>query len=726
MFANSQMMGMDFGFPDVCLTPAPPSPSPIPIPYPNIALGPMGVPAAYEILFMCAPAHNLSTEVVMTNGDNAGIATGVASGTVMGPSRHLTGAFTVLLNGMPASRMTSVALQNSTNCPGMRGVPSQFVVLIFRAVMANEPVEGLSWFADRGVALFRSSDAVSRSPVAFLRRATSSFRRRAVDPSVGPPLPPSSIYSRRMNQSGFAAALAPGTVISGKYRVEGLLGKGGMGVVVAARHIDLNQSLAIKVLLPTAAASPEAMTRFHREGRSAAQLTSPHVAKVHDTGLLATGEPYLVMELLRGRDLRALLNEFGRVPLPKAAEWVLQAAHALAEAHKLSIIHRDIKPANLFLADTGVGEHIKVLDFGVSKQLDVADDLTSTMTTVGTPRYMAPEQMRSAKFADARGDIWSLGVVLYELTTGKHPFHGDTVTALCFDVMERTPTPPSHLNPALPAGLDEIVARCLEKNPDDRFRSMEALATALRSVVPELGRLSGLFNAAALDAAGPVSGVTPVPSVERDPTGATRLHPPAGRVSRPGFPAPHDANPTGATRLHPSPPSIPVIPPAVVPVGEVALLDLAGHDSMQSWNTSALARAAAKKERNRLIPLWIGIALGVMGLITAIVVVNLVGRHAAMSTNASRSPAAQAPSAPASSTLDRAQPVPTLPVVEAVGPAPTSTLQASPSTLPPPATSADSPAPSSPSTVAAPPQPPSGGCYYFDERGHKHVHSWCR
>ena len=126
MFANTQMMGMDLGFPDVCLTP----PVPLPIPYPNIALGPMGVAAVYNVLFMCAPAHTLATTIVMTNGDNPGIALGVASGTVMGPARHLTAAFTVLVGGMPATRLTSVALQNSTNCPGMRLVPSQIKVLL--------------------------------------------------------------------------------------------------------------------------------------------------------------------------------------------------------------------------------------------------------------------------------------------------------------------------------------------------------------------------------------------------------------------------------------------------------------------------------------------------------------------------------------------------------------------------------------------------------------------
>jgi hypothetical protein len=126
MFANTQMMGVDMGFPDVCLTP----PVPAPVPYPNIAAGPMGVPAVYKVLFMAAPVHNLSTKVVMTNGDNAGVATGVASGSVMGPSRHLTGAFTCLVGGLPVTRVTSVALQNRTNCPGVRLVPSQVKVLV--------------------------------------------------------------------------------------------------------------------------------------------------------------------------------------------------------------------------------------------------------------------------------------------------------------------------------------------------------------------------------------------------------------------------------------------------------------------------------------------------------------------------------------------------------------------------------------------------------------------
>jgi hypothetical protein len=130
MFANTQMMGIDIGFPDVCLTPAPPAPDPIPVPYPNIAAGPTAVPAVYDVLFGYAPAHTLMSMTPMTEGDDAGVATGVASGTVMGPGRHLTGAFTILVGGLPATRLTSIALQNSTNCPGVRLVPSQVKVLL--------------------------------------------------------------------------------------------------------------------------------------------------------------------------------------------------------------------------------------------------------------------------------------------------------------------------------------------------------------------------------------------------------------------------------------------------------------------------------------------------------------------------------------------------------------------------------------------------------------------
>jgi serine/threonine-protein kinase len=346
-----------------------------------------------------------------------------------------------------------------------------------------------------------------------------------------------------------------------------------------------------------------------------------------------------------------------------------------------------VKPANLFLAQTSTGQQIKVVDFGISKQLDVADDLTTTASTVGTPKYMAPEQMRSAKFADARGDIWSLGIVLYELTTGKCPFHGDSITALCFDVMERTPTAPSELNPALPHSFDDVIARCLEKNPDDRFQSMEALVTALRAVAPDSGRYSGLFNAAAMEPAA-VSAMTPVSSVTPDPTGATKLHPHpdqarhmvqvanadpsfATRLARP------NPDPTGPTRLHSQPDIVPPSAPRSQPgMPESAPIDLAPQETMQSWNTTSLAIPGAwKKEPNRPIAVWIAVAVGAFSLV-GIVAVGLAWSHGS-------TPSVAASSAPLTETASPTA-APTGPVVKVVDvPAPSTTVSIPVSALPP-------------------------------------------
>ena len=390
-----------------------------------------------------------------------------------------------------------------------------------------------------------------------------------------------------MLESELVPALEPGTVISGKYRVERVLGRGGMGVVVAVTHLELNQALAIKVLLPNMANRPEAVTRFVREGRSAAQLTSPHTAKVHDTGHLSSGEPFLVMELLRGCDLQAHLATVGRVPLAQAVDWVLQAAHALSEAHELHIIHRDVKPANLFLAETSTGPQIKVLDFGISKHLDSTEALTHTASGVGTPRYMAPEQMRSPKLADARGDVWSLGIVLYELTTGQQPFHGDSVTSLCFDVMERTPVPPSALVPELPSAFDEVVERCLAKDPEDRFQSVRALATALHAVAPG-SRSSGFFTSVSREAAAPIAGTTPAAATS----------------------TPRPAHPTA--RVSHAEPDAPRSRTVTLPLAQPLVPESSPRETMRAWNTMSVPRPAVKTpSRMHIIGLAIGLGVGI-------------------------------------------------------------------------------------------------------------------
>ncbi len=271
-----------------------------------------------------------------------------------------------------------------------------------------------------------------------------------------------------------------GDVVAEKYRVEKVLGAGGMGVVVAARHVTLDQRFAIKFLLRDALISDELRQRFLREAKSAVRLKSEHVARVVDVATLATGEPYMVMEYLEGSDLADLVHENSITPV-EAVTYIRQACDALAEAHSLGIVHRDLKPANLFLADLGRGKKsIKVLDFGISKSTDAASlSLTHTTAVMGSPLYMSPEQMKATRNVDARTDVWSLGVTLYEMLCGEVPFTAESPMALGAKVMHDEPKSPSDLRPELPRELSAIVLKCLEKNPANRFASVTELQQAL-------------------------------------------------------------------------------------------------------------------------------------------------------------------------------------------------------------------------------------------------------
>jgi len=283
------------------------------------------------------------------------------------------------------------------------------------------------------------------------------------------------------------AALASGDLLLGKYRIERALGQGGMGGVFAARHVELGELYAIKVMLPNTRASQEAVERFLREARIAAKLESEHVARVFDVGRADDGTLFMVMEHLKGRDLKAYLAERGRLPCEEAITYVRQACEALAEAHEMGIVHRDIKPANLFLAQKRkkTTPHIKVVDFGVSKELQAepGQDLTKSGTMLGSPLYMSPEQMVYTRKVDARTDIWSLGVVLYELVTGVVPFPGETLTQVVHGVMSLEPAPVQALVADLPVGLDVVIKRCLQKEPEQRYGSVEELSAALGKVL---------------------------------------------------------------------------------------------------------------------------------------------------------------------------------------------------------------------------------------------------
>jgi serine/threonine protein kinase len=270
--------------------------------------------------------------------------------------------------------------------------------------------------------------------------------------------------------------VAIGSTVAEKYVVERVLGEGGMGIVLAARHRDLDQRVAIKCLLPEIAQRGVAAERFRREARAVAGMRSEHICRVLDVGTLSDGIPFMIMEYLEGCDLSQELERRERLPYREAVAYVMQACEALAEAHNAGIIHRDLKPANLFLEQRGMGaRRVKVLDFGVSKSLLEAQKsqaLTQTANLVGSPLYMSPEQLESSRDVDARADIWGLGVVLYELIAGQPPFTAASIPQLIAAVINERPKKfPDDLE--VPPELESVIMRMLAKDRRERFSSIE-------------------------------------------------------------------------------------------------------------------------------------------------------------------------------------------------------------------------------------------------------------
>ena len=262
--------------------------------------------------------------------------------------------------------------------------------------------------------------------------------------------------------------VALGAILVGKYRIDAILGQGGMGVVARATHLHLSETVAIKFLRADIAGDDEANQRFLREAHAAWKLKNEHVARVLDVGTLDTGLPYLVMEYLEGVDLDNMLEQSQRIAPALAVEFIVQACEGLAEAHALGIVHRDVKPSNFFVTWRADGTPlVKLLDFGISKVANNTDvSLTQTQSMLGTPAYMSPEQMRSARTVDQRTDVWSLGAVLFELIEGTRPFEAESFSEMCVKVAV---DPPAAFTVPLPPGLTAVVQRCLEKSPDARF-----------------------------------------------------------------------------------------------------------------------------------------------------------------------------------------------------------------------------------------------------------------
>jgi serine/threonine-protein kinase len=291
----------------------------------------------------------------------------------------------------------------------------------------------------------------------------------------------------------------------GKYRVDRILGAGGIGIIVAAHHLQLDERVAIKFLLPDALHSPDVVARFAQEARAAVKIKSEHVVRVIDVGTLPTGSPYMVMEYLDGADLSAILSKRGPMPVDEVVELVLQACEALAEAHAIGIVHRDLKPANLFsIARADGSASVKVLDFGISKVTTPGADMgmTKTSAIVGSPLYMSPEQMRSAKSVDPRTDIWSLGAILYELLSGHPPFTGESLPELCVNIMNTAPAPLHTLRADLPPRLEAVILRCLEKDRQNRYANVAELAVALAEFAPRQAKNSVERVAKVIQAAG--------------------------------------------------------------------------------------------------------------------------------------------------------------------------------------------------------------------------------
>ncbi len=282
----------------------------------------------------------------------------------------------------------------------------------------------------------------------------------------------------------------PATVIAGKYRIDRVLGVGGMGVVAEAWHLDFEEKVAIKFLLRSLIDNEEAVGRFEREARVLYKIKSEHVCRVIDVGLLEQGVPFMVMEFLDGYDLATRLERREPLPFERAIEYGLQACQALANAHVRGIVHRDLKPENIFIAkETSGAMVLKLLDFGLSKEHDNKRgdrkrQLTGDAQVMGTPHYMSPEQWMASTSVSAASDQWALGAIIFEMLTGEPPFDGPQLANICSAIMN-APTPSvNQVRPDIPPGLDAVLRKALEKHPHNRYDNVGAFAVALAAFAP--------------------------------------------------------------------------------------------------------------------------------------------------------------------------------------------------------------------------------------------------
>jgi serine/threonine-protein kinase len=327
----------------------------------------------------------------------------------------------------------------------------------------------------RHVAECETCDGIVR-----ILQGRESVRQGFADALLRDSMPGSLPETRRAN------GVWPGEVLGGRYRIERILGRGGMGIVVAARDNQSGAQVAIKVVSHEAAQDREMVQRLRREARVMQQLRSAAIVRAHE---VVTDEalPFLVMEYLEGVDLEHHVLAHGRQPVMQVVSWGLTICEALGEAHSLGIIHRDLKLQNLFLARGPDGrEHVKVLDFGIARGASGPESLrhplTSSQVILGTPHYMAPEQFHNPRDAEPRSDVWSLGVCLYRLLTAEYPFFGKSVAAVSNRILSEEPVPVLQRRPEMPPMLAQLVTRCLQKTASERPASMGHVAATLRMI----------------------------------------------------------------------------------------------------------------------------------------------------------------------------------------------------------------------------------------------------
>jgi tRNA A-37 threonylcarbamoyl transferase component Bud32 len=475
-------------------------------------------------------------------------------------------------------------------------------------------------------------------------------------------------------QSLSAYGVELGAVLSGKYRVEGMIGEGGMGAVLAARHLQLDRAVAIKLLQPEALAHPELIARFVQEARAVVKLTSEHVVRVLDVGMLDSGAPYMVMERLEGEDLARRVGRLGRLPIDEAVDFALQTCEGIADVHALGIVHRDIKPANLFVVRRNDGSAcLKILDFGISKATGLAAagmhrPMTKTAISMGSPSYISPEQLRSARDVDHRTDIWALGVVLYELLAGFTPFRGANIAEIGLKIFSENPAPVRAQRPEVPAGLEAAILRCLQKEPSHRYGHVGELAAALALFAPPQAR------AAADRIARVMAGPVPV-------FGSTGSAPPAAAT-----PVANAAVALDVTLLDPSrrfPPS-----PSASSTATAVRPSAAQPEAVQASGTNATWGTTLHATRSRgWVPamLVVGVALALAGGLVTVAALRTGDDGTAPATASAPAPtpvltAANAPITPEPRTEDTAAVV--LPVQSAEA------VSAPVTAAPPPAVSA--------------------------------------